>query len=71
MTAYTWPRDSFSQRMEEFMNAASREFRQAVDYTDKVIVPQVRREAGSGIRSLAQHLDRFADVLDPQGKRAQ
>ena len=39
-------------------------------YADRVIVPQIRHESGGAVRMLARHLDRLADVLDPDGKQA-
>jgi hypothetical protein len=70
MTAYTYPPESFSSRFEEMMDSLQHEFRNAVAYADRVIVPQIRHESGGAVRMLARHLDRLADVLDPDGKQA-
>jgi predicted GNAT superfamily acetyltransferase len=39
---------------------------EAVGYVDRVVVPEVRREAGSAARLMAAHLERLADRLNPR-----
>ena len=55
----------FGRRLEDWMENAEVEFRQAVSYIDRVIVPELRRETGSAARLLAGHLERLADKLHP------
>jgi hypothetical protein len=69
MNAYASPDDGFngfSHRVEEIMESVETEIRHAAAYVDRVIVPEVRREAGTAARVLAGHLDRLADRLHPQ-----
>ena len=65
MHAYATPEDSFSRRMEALWEHVETEFHYAVGYVDRVVVPEVRREAGSAARVVAQHLERLADKLHP------
>jgi len=73
MNAYASSQNGFGRRLEDWMENAEVEFRQAVSYVDRVIVPEVRREAGGAARMLAGHLERLADKLHPldeaNGKR--
>jgi hypothetical protein len=69
MNAYASSAENFSRQFEEFMAGVSGEVRHAVHYVDAVIVPEIRRESGSALRTMAVHLDRWADKLDPNGKR--
>lgn len=69
MNAYATSGESFGQRMESLWEHIEEEFHHAVGYVDRVIVPEARREAGSAARSLARHLERLADRLDPAGAR--
>jgi hypothetical protein len=55
----------FGRRVEETVADMADELRRAVNYVDRVIVPEVRRETGGALRSLARHMDRWADSLDP------
>lgn len=65
MNAYASSQSGFGRRLEDWMENAEVEFRQAVSYVDRVIVPEVRREAGGAARILAGHLERLADKLHP------
>jgi hypothetical protein len=69
MNAYASSADNFSRQFEEFMTGVTDEMRHAVAYVDAVIVPEIRRESGSAMRTMAIHLERWADKLDPNGKR--
>jgi hypothetical protein len=70
MNTYASSADDFNRRMEDIFSNFRAEFRHAVDYVDRVVVPEVRRESGSAMRTVAVHLERWADKLDPDGKRA-
>jgi len=68
MNAYASPNDQsdrFGRRLEALLDSVEVEVRQAVEYIDRVIVPEVRREAGGASRVLARHLERLADRLHP------
>jgi hypothetical protein len=65
MNAYASSNDRFSRCVEEFVETAGAEIRQAAAYVDRVIVPEVRRETGAAARTLARHLERLADRLHP------
>jgi hypothetical protein len=68
MNAYASPNgnfDNFGQRMESLWEHIEDEFHYAVGYVDRVVVPQARHEAGGAARTLARHLNRLADWLDP------
>jgi hypothetical protein len=69
MNAYASSADNFSRQFEEFMAGVTDEVHHAVAYIDAVIVPEIRRESGSALRTMATHLERWADKLDPNGKR--
>ena len=73
MNAYATSDGRFGRAVEELMDSIQAEMRQAVDYVDRVVVPEVRRETGSAARFLAVHLERLADRLHPldahNGKR--
>jgi hypothetical protein len=65
MNVYASPNDGFSRRVEELMENIETEIRHAATYVDRVVVPEVRREAGGAARILAGHLERLADRLHP------
>ena len=73
MNAYASTGPGFGRRLEDLMECAEAEFRQAVAYVDRVVVPEVRRETAGASRQMAGHLNRFADWLHPlqesDGKR--
>jgi len=66
MNAYASPESQFGRRLEELIDSVHAEIRHAVAYADRVVVPEVRREAGTAARVLAGHLERLADRLHPQ-----
>lgn len=69
----TWSNDPFrgphygpyQSRVEEWFDNAEAEIRQAATYVDRVIIPEVRREAAGAARILARQLDKLADRLYP------
>jgi hypothetical protein len=69
MNAYASSSQDFSHQVEDFMDAVCNEVRHAARYVDTVIVPEVRRESGGALRTLAIHMERWADKLDPMGAR--
>jgi hypothetical protein len=69
MQAYTPYQDGFSRGVEEMIDSIQAEIRHAAAYVDRVVVPEVRREAAGAARVLATHLDKLADKLHPDGKQ--
>jgi hypothetical protein len=68
MNAYASPNnqsDRFGPRLQALFDSIEVETREAVAYIDRVIVPEVRREAAGASRVLAGHLVRLADRLHP------
>lgn len=69
MNGYAPYDEAFGRRIEDvigrFIHEVETEIGHAVGYVDRVVVPEVRREAGSAARTLAGHLNRLADRLDP------
>jgi hypothetical protein len=59
---------AFSDFVEDLMDRASAEIRHAVGYVDAVVIPEARREAAVGARTMARYLDRLAEKLDPQNQ---
>ena len=69
MQGYAKPQDDFRRRAEEWVDRAEAEFHDVVGYMDRVVVPEVRREAASAARLLASHLDRLADRLQAADRK--
>ncbi len=55
-----------NRRVERLIDRVEAELGEAVGYVDRVVVPEVRREAGSAARLMAAHLERLADRLNPR-----
>ncbi|HTJ29602.1 MAG TPA: hypothetical protein VL346_03850 [Acidobacteriaceae bacterium] len=77
MNAYAGPgagfndygRSRYGSTLDAWLDRAAAEIRHAVAYVDQVIVPEVRHETGGAMRTVAVHLERWADKLDPHGVR--
>jgi hypothetical protein len=65
MNGYSTSEDVFSRRLEMILDRVEAELGHATYYVDRVVVPEVRREAGSAARLLAGHLERLATKLNP------
>jgi hypothetical protein len=52
------------RRLEEAMERIELELRQAVAYVNDAVIPQVRRESISAMRSVSDTLRNLADRLD-------
>jgi hypothetical protein len=65
MNAYAATDENFTRRMEEILASAEGEFREAIAYVDRVVIPEVRRESAGALRELAVHMVRLADWIDP------
>jgi len=69
MQGYATPQDDFRRRAEHIIDRVESELHDVVGYVDRVVVPEVRREAGSAARLLAGHLDRLADRLQAADRK--
>jgi hypothetical protein len=54
------------QRIEEAIELIEMELRHAAAYVNDAVIPQVRTESISALRTVAESLRRFADKLDQQ-----
>jgi len=63
MNGYAYSEDAFSRRLEQWIDRVEAELGDAAEYVDRVVMPEVRREAGSAARLMAGHLERLADRL--------
>lgn len=58
------PTGGFGRRIEEAMELIQMELRHAVAYVNDAVVPQVRRESITAMRSVADTLRNLADRLE-------
>jgi hypothetical protein len=56
--------DGLSRRIEEAVELIGMELRHTIAYVNDAVVPQVRRESISAIRTMADTLRNLADNLD-------
>lgn len=57
------------QRIEEAVELIEMELRHAVAYVNDAIMPQVRTESITALRSISDSLKNLADRLDQKGPR--
>jgi hypothetical protein len=55
------------QRIEEAIELIEMELRHAAAYVNDAVIPQVRTESISALRTVADSLRKFADRLDQRG----
>jgi hypothetical protein len=55
------------QRLEEAIELIEMELRHAAAYVNDAVIPQVRVESISALRTVADSLRKFADKLDQRG----
>jgi hypothetical protein len=60
------PGPGLGQRIEEAIELIEMEVRHAAAYVNDAVIPQVRTESISALRTVADSLRRFADKLDQQ-----
>ena len=60
----TYPPPGPGRRIEEAMERIEMELRQAIAYVNDSVVPQVRRESISAMRTMADKLRKLADQID-------
>ena len=70
MSAYPppGPRDA-ERRIEEAIELIQMEMRHAIAYVNDAVVPQVRKESISALRSVADKLRDLADRFDQNGSQ--
>jgi hypothetical protein len=66
MGTYTSPGRRPGQRFEELLQQVEAELRDAVNYVNDSVVPEVRRESISAMRTLSDKLRNLADRIDRQ-----
>ena len=57
------------RRIDEAIARIEAEVRQAATYVNDAVIPQVRSESISALRTVADSLRKFADQLDESGQR--
>ena len=62
------PPGGFGARIEEAMELIQMELRHAVAYVNAAVVPQVRRESISAMRSVAETLHNLADRFEKRSE---
>jgi hypothetical protein len=65
------PPGGVGRRIEEALELIEMELRHAVAYVNEAVVPQVRHESVSAMRTLADALRDLADRMDKSGKGPQ
>jgi len=65
------PPYSAGSRIEEALELIEMELRHAAAYVNNAVIPQVRRESITAMRTVADTLRNFADRLDNQTARQQ
>lgn len=68
MASYPPPGRNLSQRLDDLLQQVEAELRNAVTYVNDQVVPEVRRESVSAMRSLSEKLRNLADRLDRQNQ---
>lgn len=63
------PPGGFGRRIEEAMELIQMELRHAIAYVNDAVVPPVRRESISAMRSVADTLRNLADRLDQKSEK--
>lgn len=58
----------FGRRIEEAVELIEMELRHAIAYVNDAVVPQVRRESITAMRSLADTLKNLADRFEASGR---
>lgn len=65
-----WGSPGVGQRIEEAIELIEMELRHAIAYVNDAVIPQVRRESISAMRTAADTLRNLADRFEQQEKRA-
>jgi hypothetical protein len=65
-----WGAPGVGQRIEEAVELIEMELRHAIAYVNDAVIPQVRRESISAMRTAAETLRNLADRFEQQGNRS-
>ncbi len=65
-----WGSAGVGQRIEEAIELIEMELRHAIGYVNDAVIPQVRKESISAMRSAADTLRNLADRFEQQSRRA-
>jgi hypothetical protein len=60
------PPASVGQRIDEAIELIEMEIRHAAAYINAAVIPEVRRESISALRTISNTLQSFADKLEPK-----
>jgi hypothetical protein len=61
--------EKVGRKIGETVNQIEREAERLINYINAEVVPAVRQESTSGLRTAAQKLAEFADYLDDQKRK--
>ena len=61
--------EKVGRKIGETVNQIEREAEKLISYINSEVVPAVRQESTSGLRTAAQKLAEFADYLDDQKRK--
>jgi hypothetical protein len=64
MSSYPYGPGSVGHRIDEAIDRIQLELRHAAAYVDTAVIPQVRGESISALRTVADSLNKLADHLD-------
>jgi hypothetical protein len=64
MSAYPPPGPTVGQRIDEAVERIEKELRHAIGYVNDAVLPQVRQESISAMRTVADTLRTLADRMD-------
>lgn len=71
MSTYPPPPGGVADRIEEAVERIEMELRHAIAYVNDAVIPQVRSESISAMRTVASKLQELADRFDhPRGPKA-
>jgi hypothetical protein len=65
-----WGTPGVGRRIEEAVELIEMELRHAITYVNDAVIPQVRRESISAMRTAADTLHNLADRFEQRGNRA-
>jgi len=71
MGTHTPPAEGESRRIDDLVQRIELELRQAIDYVNDAVVPQVRQESISAMRTVADKLRGLADRMDTHAPSTQ
>jgi hypothetical protein len=69
MSSYPYGPGSVGYRIDEAIDRIQLELRHATAYVNTAVIPQVRSESISALRTVADSLHKFADHLDSKANK--